>query len=48
MAIPISSCSTKQAALRAKGKGLTGIDDSKYIYKFGMKLKADSTMTSTK
>ena len=26
----------------SKGRGLNGIDDSKYIYKFGMKLKAGS------
>ena len=25
-----------------KGRGVTGIDDDKYIYKFGMKMKADS------
>ena len=32
----------KSGGAESKGKGLTGIDDGKYIYKFGMKIKADS------
>ena len=33
---------SKTGGAESKGKGLTGIDDKKYIYKFGMKMKADS------
>ena len=32
----------KAGGAESKGKGLTGIDDNKYIYKFGMKMKADN------
>ncbi len=32
----------KSGGAESKGKGLTGIDDEKYIYKFGLKMKADS------
>ena len=32
----------KSGGAESKGKGLTGIDDGKYIYKFGLKMKADS------
>ena len=33
---------SKTGGSEGKGRGLNGIDDSKYIYKFGMKLKAGS------
>ena len=33
---------SKTGGAEGKGRGLNGIDDSKYIYKFGMKLKAGS------
>ena len=33
---------SKAGGAESKGKGQTGIDDNKYIYKFGMKMKADS------
>ena len=33
---------SKAGGEESKGKGLTGIDDDKYIYKFGLKMKADS------
>ena len=33
---------SKTGGAEGKGRGLNGIDDSKYIYKFGMKVKADS------
>ncbi|WP_432631067.1 hypothetical protein [Brotaphodocola sp.] len=33
---------SKTGGEESKGKGLTGIDDDKYIYKFGLKMKADS------
>ena len=33
---------SKSGGSEGKGKGLTGIDDNKYIYKYGLKLKADS------
>ena len=32
----------KSGGAESKGRGLTGIDDGKYIYKFGLKMKADS------
>ncbi|MGN0158505.1 MAG: N-acetylmuramoyl-L-alanine amidase family protein, partial [Brotaphodocola sp.] len=32
----------KSGGAESKGKGWTGIDDNKYIYKFGLKMKADS------
>ena len=33
---------SKSGGVDGKGKGVTGIDDNKYIYKFGKKLKADN------
>ena len=33
---------SKTGGAEGKGKGVTGIDDGKYIYQFGCKLKADS------
>lgn len=33
---------SKTGGVEGKGRGLTGIDDEKYIYKFGKKIKADS------
>ena len=33
---------SKTGGAENKGRGLTGIDDGKYIYKYGMKMKADS------
>ena len=33
---------SKTGGAEGKGKGLTGIDDEKYIYKYGKKMKADS------
>ncbi len=33
---------SKTGGVEGKGRGLTGIDDNKYIYKFGKKLKAGS------
>ncbi|MEW4411221.1 argininosuccinate lyase [Clostridium sp. AN503] len=33
---------SKSGGAEGKGKGLTGLDDGKYIYKFGMKMKAGS------
>ena len=33
---------SKSGGTEGKGRGLTGIDDNKYIYKYGMKIKADS------
>ena len=32
----------KSGGVEARGKGLSGIDDNKYIYKYGQKMKADS------
>jgi len=32
----------KSGGVESKGKGITGIDDGKYIYKMGVRLKADS------
>ena len=32
----------KTGGAESKGKGLTGVDDSKYIYKYGCRIKADS------
>ena len=33
---------SKTGGAEGKGRGVNGIDDGKYIYKFGMKVKADS------
>ena len=33
---------SKTGGAEGKGRGLTGIDDEKYIYKFGKKMKADT------
>lgn len=33
---------SKSGGAESRGRGLTGIDDSKYIYKYGLKMKADS------
>ena len=33
---------SKSGGAERKGRGLTGIDDEKYIYKYGMRIKADS------
>ena len=33
---------SKSGGVEGKGKGVTGIDDEKYIYKYGLKIKADS------
>jgi len=32
----------KTGGIESRGKGLTGVDDSKYIYKYGCRIKADS------
>ena len=33
---------SKSGGAEGKGRGLTGVDDEKYIYKYGMRIKADS------
>ena len=33
---------SKTGGAEGKGRGVNGVDDGKYIYKFGMKVKADS------
>ncbi len=33
---------TKSGGAEGKGKGVTGLDDDKYVYKYGLKIKADS------
>ena len=32
----------KSGGAESKGRGVTGIDDEKYVYKYGLKIKADS------